>query len=109
MMMDFAHNEGKTPAAAIHQACPLRFRPILMTKRAPVLGALVLMISTDIRSQLHHPLGLVGDRLVSLVLTLSTMPMIYLWFNRPQRRHFNMDVAVRATERRSAEQGSPAG
>jgi multidrug efflux pump len=90
MMMDFeldaAHNEGKTPAAAIHQACPLRFRPIL-----------------------HHPLGLVGDRLVSPVLTLSTMPMIYPWFDRPQRRHFNMDVAVRATERRSAEQGSPAG
>jgi multidrug efflux pump len=92
MMIDFAldaqRNEGKRPREAIFQACLLRFRPILMTTMAAVLGALPLMVGTGTGSELRHPLGIaiVGGLLVSQVLTLFTTPVIYLWFDRLSER-----------------------
>ena len=87
-MIDFAldaeRNEGKAPQEAIHQACLLRFRPILMTTMAAILGALPLMLSSGTGSELRRPLGvaIIGGLLVSQVLTLFTTPVIYLMFDR---------------------------
>ncbi|WP_050469477.1 MdtB/MuxB family multidrug efflux RND transporter permease subunit [Herbaspirillum chlorophenolicum] len=92
MMIDFAleaeRHEGKSPREAIYQACLLRFRPILMTTMAALLGALPLMLGTGVGSELRQPLGItmVGGLLVSQVLTLFTTPVIYLGFDSLARR-----------------------
>ena len=92
MMVDFAINaerrEGRAPQAAIREAALLRFRPILMTTMAALLGGLPLMLANGAGAELRRPLGLtmVGGLLLSQVLTLYTTPVLYLYLDRLQHR-----------------------
>ncbi|HXY07479.1 MAG TPA: multidrug efflux RND transporter permease subunit [Terriglobales bacterium] len=88
MMIDFAldaeRREGRAPLDAIHEACLLRFRPIMMTTAAALLGALPLALGTGTGSELRRPLGLtiIGGLIVSQALTLFTTPVVYLYMDR---------------------------
>ena len=98
MMIDFAleaeRKEGKTSTDAIYQACLLRFRPIMMTTMAALLGGLPLAIGSGIGSELRRPLGIamVGGLLVSQVLTLYTTPVIYIFFDNLAHRFSQADA-----------------
>jgi multidrug efflux pump len=92
MMIDFAlvaeREQKMSPRDAIYHASLLRFRPILMTTMAALLGAMPLMLGRGVGSELRHPLGItiVGGLILSQLLTLFTTPVIYLYFDRLERR-----------------------
>src|SRR5580700_778591 len=109
MMIDFALEaervEGQAPRDAIYQACLLRFRPIMMTTMAAILGALPLTLGAGTGSELRQPLGLaiVGGLILSQVLTLFTTPVIYLYFDRLAMRFTGRGPANRLARGEPAE------
>jgi len=100
MMVDFAldaeRKEGKSPEDAIYQACLLRFRPIMMTTMAALLGALPLALGHGVGSELRRPLGIsiVGGLIISQILTLYTTPVIYLAFDRLAQRRGKRKILI---------------
>ena len=93
MMIDFAleaeREQGMEPEEAIYQACLLRFRPIMMTTMAALLGAVPLAMGSGTGSELRRPLGItiIGGLVISQVLTLFTTPVVYLFFDRLGRKY----------------------
>jgi hydrophobe/amphiphile efflux-1 (HAE1) family protein len=106
MMVDFAleaeRKEGKSPVEAIYQASLLRFRPIMMTTMAALLGALPMALGRGVGSELRRPLGIsiVGGLVVSQMLTLYTTPVMYLYLDR-------FRLWVQSVRRRGHPQGAP--
>jgi multidrug efflux pump len=100
MLVDFAlegeRRRGLSPEQAIYAACMERFRPILMTTMAALLGAVPLVIATGPGSELRRPLGMtiIGGLVVSQVLTLYTTPVIYLLLDRLHRRLWGARAAA---------------
>jgi multidrug efflux pump subunit AcrB len=94
MLVDFAqeleHSQGLSAEDSIYQACVLRFRPIMMTTMAALLGAVPMMVGTGVGSEIRQPLGyaIVGGLAVSQVLTLYTTPVVYIYLDRLQTRLF---------------------
>jgi hydrophobe/amphiphile efflux-1 (HAE1) family protein len=109
MMIDFAlvaeRQHGKTPQEAIFEACMLRFRPIMMTTMAALLGGLPLALGRGTGSEMRRPLGItiVGGLIVSQALTLFTTPVVYLFFDRVRGRFARAARGRRAGRRRVAE------
>ena len=101
MMIDFAlvaeREHGKTPEEAIYEACLLRFRPIMMTTMAALLGGLPLALGHGAGSEMRRPLGItiVGGLIVSQALTLFTTPVVYLFFDRVRGRFERRDCGGR--------------
>ncbi|ELW86735.1 MULTISPECIES: efflux RND transporter permease subunit [Acinetobacter] len=100
MMVDFAlaaqRNDGLTPQQAIYQAALMRFRPILMTTLAALVGAIPLMLASGAGAELRQPLGIVmvGGLIVSQLLTLFTTPVVYLFFDRLQQSFSNSNSST---------------
>jgi multidrug efflux pump subunit AcrB len=92
--VDFAlqaeQNEGLSTEESIYQACIKRFRPILMTTMAALLGAVPMMLGTGVGSEIRQPLGyaIVGGLALSQILTLYTTPVVYIYLDRLQTRLF---------------------
>ena len=108
MMIDVAleveRTQGKKPVEAIYDACILRFRPIMMTTMAALLGGLPLALGRGTGSELHRPLGItiVGGLIVSQMLTLFTTPVVYVYLDR-------LRLALRGGEEKSLPQASAPG
>ena len=104
LMIDFAlaaeRTEGKNPRDAIYEACLLRFRPIIMTTMAAMLGAVPLAVSTGTGSELRRPLGIaiIGGLIVSQMLTLYTTPVVYLYMDRLRLRSSHRPLVGHAPE-----------
>ena len=111
MMIDFAleaeRTEGKPPEAAIYEACLLRFRPIMMTTMAALLGGLPFALGTGVGAELRRPLGItiVGGLLLSQLLTLYTTPVVYLAFDRLAQRIARRRLPKQVDEQRALEAG----
>jgi multidrug efflux pump len=109
MMIDFAleaeREQGKPPHESIYQACLLRFRPIMMTTMAALLGGIPLAFGTGTGSELRRPLGItiVGGLILSQVLTLYTTPVVYLFFDRLAKRFARQEAPVLTRRRGDAE------
>jgi multidrug efflux pump len=103
MMIDFAleaeRGEGKRPEEAIYQASLLRFRPIMMTTMAALLGAVPLAFGRGTGSELRHPLGItiIGGLLLSQLFTLYTTPVIYIWFDKLASKFSRFNVGNEIT------------
>jgi HAE1 family hydrophobic/amphiphilic exporter-1 len=114
MMIDFAlegqRNEGKSPAQAIYEGALVRFRPIMMTTMAAIVGALPIAIGWGAGAEARQPLGVavVGGLLVSQILTLYITPVVYLYLERGQAFLVGLPAKMRGTAKDSPAVGEPA-